>query len=461
MLRNSLHRLGRLGATCSHHHHRPFTALRALPRSSSFTWTATTTTTFRSMHSSSLKQSALAQLRSNGVFKRLMSNAAATATATNTTAAAAKATVTKPIVAYWLYFNAGLVFAIVVVGGLTRLTESGLSITEWNVISGMKPPRSEQEWIEEFEKYKQYPEYKLLNRHMELNEFKTIFYWEWTHRIIGRFIGAAFILPGLYFASRGYMSKRVMKQTFGITALLGFQGFMGWYMVKSGLSQALMEEPGAVPRVSQYRLTAHLATAFMIYAGTIFVAADILRQHKIATGTYPKEAAAMLNNPVLHRFRRFAHIMGALIFCTAMSGGLVAGLDAGLIYNEFPFMGNSMIPPKAELWSDDYVKPNDGGKWRNLLENPTTVQFDHRTLAESTATLATALWLYSRRLPLPKNARVAMNTMMGAVVLQVTLGISTLIYMVPIELAAAHQAGALALLTSNFWLIHALRKVPI
>lgn len=161
MLRNSLHRLGRLGATCSHHHHRPFTALRALPRSSSFTWTATTTTTFRSMHSSSLKQSALAQLRSNGVFKRLMSNAAATATATNTTAAAAKATVTKPIVAYWLYFNAGLVFAIVVVGGLTRLTESGLSITEWNVISGMKPPRSEQEWIEEFEKYKQYPEYKL------------------------------------------------------------------------------------------------------------------------------------------------------------------------------------------------------------------------------------------------------------------------------------------------------------
>lgn len=155
---------------------------------------------------------------------------------------------------------------------------------------------------------------------------------------------------------------------------------MGWYMVKSGLSQALMEEPGAVPRVSQYRLTAHLATAFMIYAGTIFVAADILRQHKIATGTYPKEAAAMLNNPVLHRFRRFAHIMGALIFCTAMSGGLVAGLDAGLIYNEFPFMGNSMIPPKAELWSDDYVKPNDGGKWRNLLENPTTVQFDHRTL---------------------------------------------------------------------------------
>ncbi|KAI8144370.1 COX15/CtaA family [Fennellomyces sp. T-0311] len=371
------------------------------------------------------------------------------------------ATTTRPAVAYWLYFNAGLVYAIVVVGGLTRLTESGLSITEWNVISGMKPPRSEKDWEEEFEKYKQFPEYKILNRHMTLDEFKNIFYWEWSHRMIGRFIGASFILPGLYFASRGHMTRRVAKQTFGITCMLGFQGFMGWYMVKSGLNQALMEEPGAVPRVSQYRLTAHLATAFMIYGSTIFVAADILRQNKIANGTYPKEVAKMLNNPALTRFRRCAHIMGSIIFLTAMTGGLVAGLDAGLIYNEFPYMGEGFVPPKSELWSDHYVKPNDNGKWRNLLENPTTVQFDHRTMAESTAVLTTALWAYSRKLPLPKNVRLAVNTMMGAVVVQVTLGITTLIYMVPIELAAAHQAGALALLTSNFWLIHALRKVPL
>ena len=155
---------------------------------------------------------------------------------------------------------------------------------------------------------------------------------------------------------------------------------MGWYMVKSGLNQALMEEPGAVPRVSQYRLTAHLATAFMIYGSTIFVAADILRQNKIANGTYPKEVAGMLNNPVLNRFRRCAHIMGAFIFATAMTGGLVAGLDAGLIYNEFPYMGQGFVPPKSELWNDHYVKPEDKGKWRNLLENPTTVQFDHRTM---------------------------------------------------------------------------------
>lgn len=236
---------------------------------------------------------------------------------------------------------------------------------------------------------------------------------------------------------------------------------MGWYMVKSGLSEALMKEPGAVPRVSQYRLTAHLATAIAIYASTIFVAADIIRQNKIASGKYPQSTASMLNNPILKRFRIATHSLGALMMVTVLSGGLVAGLDAGLIYNEFPFMGEGIVPPKNELWSDKYVKPTDNGKWRNFLENPTTVQFDHRTLAETTATLTTALWLYSRRLPLPKNVKMAVNTMMGAVVVQVTLGISTLIYMVPIQLAAAHQAGALALLTSNFWLIHALRRVPV
>ena len=155
---------------------------------------------------------------------------------------------------------------------------------------------------------------------------------------------------------------------------------MGWYMVQSGLNQALMEEPGAVPRVSQYRLTAHLAMALALYGATIFVAADIVRQNKIVNGTFCKETALMLNNPILGRFRRSAHIIGSLIFLTAMSGGLVAGLDAGLIYNEWPKMGNGFVPPKSELWSDIYVKDTDKGKWRNLLENPTTVQFDHRTL---------------------------------------------------------------------------------
>ncbi|KAG2182412.1 hypothetical protein INT43_007342 [Umbelopsis isabellina] len=393
--------------------------------------------------------------------KRFSSTVSATNVAAATQATAVEVKVTKPIVAYWLYFNAGLIFTIVVVGGLTRLTESGLSITEWNVISGMKPPRSQKDWEEEFEKYKQFPEYKLLNRHMTIDEFKNIFYWEWSHRMLGRFIGTAFILPGLYFASRGYMTKKVAKQCFGITAMLGFQGFMGWYMVKSGLSQALMKEPGAVPRVSQYRLTAHLATAFVIYGSTIMVAADIIRQHRLANGRITKDLIRAINNPALNRFRTAALFMLHFIFATAMTGGLVAGLDAGLIYNEWPMMGEGIVPPKNELWSNHFVKPGDNGKWRNLLENPTTVQFDHRTMAETTAVLATGLYLYSRRLPLPRNVKVASNAMMAAVAAQVTLGICTLIYMVPIELAALHQAGALTLLTANFWLVHTLRKIPV
>ncbi|CEP09989.1 hypothetical protein [Parasitella parasitica] len=389
-----------------------------------------------------------------------------TMTASNTSPAAAGAvqavvTHTKPIVAYWLYFNAGMVFAIVVVGGLTRLTESGLSIVEWNVISGMKPPRSEQEWRDEFEKYKQYPEYKLLNRHMEIEDFKGIFYWEWGHRMIGRFIGMSIILPGLYFARRGYMTKAVQKQVLFIASVMGFQGFMGWFMVKSGLNDALMKEVGAVPRVSQYRLTAHLCTAFIIYAGAIFSAADILRNDKLAKGTYPKHVANMINSSVLKQLRKYSHWLGGLIFITALSGGIVAGLDAGLIYTEYPKMGKGYIPPKSELWDDHYKKDTDHGKWRNLLENPVTAQFDHRTLAEFTALCTTGFWLYSRRLPLPPNARAACNAMMVAVATQITLGICTLIYMVPISLGAAHQAGALALLTSNFWTIHALRKVPL
>lgn len=296
---------------------------------------------------------------------------------------------------------------------------------------------------------------------MNLEEFKGIFYWEWGHRMIGRFIGMTLIVPAIYFARRGYMTKQVQKQVLFIASVMGFQGFMGWFMVKSGLNEALMKEVGAVPRVSQYRLTAHLCTALVIYAGAIFSAAGILRADKIARGVYPKQVAELLNASIMNRFRKYTHLLGGLMFITALSGGLVAGLDAGLVYTEYPKMGKGFIPPKDELWDDNFKKEGDRGKWRNLLENPVTAQFDHRCLAEFTAIATAALWVYSRRLPLPKNARNAANAMMAAAALQVTLGICTLIYMVPISLAAAHQAGALVLLTSNFWLIHALRRVPL
>lgn len=191
------------------------------------------------------------------------------------------------------------------------------------------------------------------------------------------------------------------------------------------------------------------------------VASDIMRQYKLANGTFSNDLVKAINNPALDRLRAAALFMTCFVFMTAMTGGLVAGLDAGLIYNEWPMMGEAVMPPINELWSNHFVKPGDHGKWRNLLENPTTVQFDHRTMAETAGVLSTALWVYSRRLPLPNNVRLAVNAMMAAVAAQVTLGIATLIYMVPIQLAALHQAGALTLLTTNFWLVHTLKKVPV
>ncbi|GES96697.1 cytochrome c oxidase assembly protein cox15 [Rhizophagus clarus] len=347
---------------------------------------------------------------------------------------------TKPIVGYWLLGNAGLVFGIVVLGGLTRLTESGLSIVEWKPITGVIPPLNNARWEEEFEKYKQFPEYKVLNYNMTLPEFKYIYFMEWTHRIWGRAIGLAFIVPATYFGFRGYMSKATLNKVIGLAGLLGFQGVLGWYMVKSGLSEESMEMPNAAPRVSHYRLAAHLGSAFLLYAGMLLTGLQVLRDAKIASGTFPETVAKALANPTINIFRRSAIGMTALVFLTSMSGALVAGLDAGLIYNEFPYMGQGIVPPKSELFSRIYAKAGDISLWRNFFDNPTTVQFDHRVLAMTTLSATIALWLYSRKLPLPSQTRLAANYLLGIAGLQVTLGISTLIYMVPIPLASAHQA---------------------
>ncbi|KAL1917389.1 uncharacterized protein VTP21DRAFT_5045 [Calcarisporiella thermophila] len=364
----------------------------------------------------------------------------------------------RPIVGYWLLFNAGSTFGIVVLGGLTRLTESGLSITEWNLIKGMKPPRSEEEWEVEFEKYKQFPEYKILNHQMTLPEFKSIFYMEWAHRMWGRFIGISFLLPAVYFTYKGYMTPAITRRAWGLGALIGFQGVLGWYMVKSGLKEELMTTPGAVPRVSPYRLAAHLGTAFVIYAGSIMTGLKVLRDWKIAQGTFPAGVTTALQNPRLAVFRRSAIGTAFLVFATAISGAFVAGLDAGLIYNEFPYMGGRLIPD--DLWTKDFAREDALGMLRNIFENPTTAQFDHRVLAISTFSVISSLWLYSRRLPLPPGARLAVNSLMGVALLQVSLGIGTLLLMVPTDLAAAHQAGSLTLLTTALWLTHAMKRIP-
>ncbi|CAB4384293.1 unnamed protein product [Rhizophagus irregularis] len=368
---------------------------------------------------------------------------------------------TKPTVGYWLLGTAGLVFGIVVLGGLTRLTESGLSIVEWKPITGIIPPLNNARWEEEFEKYKQFPEYKLLNYNMTLPEFKYIYFMEWAHRIWGRAIGLAFIIPATYFGFRGYMTKATLNKVIGLAGLLGFQGVLGWYMVKSGLSEESMAIPNTVPRVSHYRLAAHLGSAFLLYMGMLLTGLQVLRDAKIANGTFPKTVAKALANPAINTFRRSAIGMTALVFLTSMSGALVAGLDAGLIYNEFPYMGQGIVPPKSELFSKTYAKAGDISLWRNFFDNPTTVQFDHRVLAVTTLSIIIALWLYSRKIPLPSKTKLVANYLLGIAVLQVTLGISTLIYMVPIPLASAHQAGSLTLLSTALWLVHTIKKVPI
>ncbi|KHO01797.1 Heme A synthase/Protoheme IX farnesyltransferase [Metarhizium album ARSEF 1941] len=377
-------------------------------------------------------------------------------------------------VAYWLIGSAVSVFGIVVWGGLTRLTESGhgpsndefkrrLSITEWRPVTGSLPPMSRADWDSEFDKYRASPEFKLLNPHMTLGEFKKIYLMEWAHRVWGRLIGLSFVLPTVYLVARRRVTTKMAFNLVGISALIGFQGVIGWWMVKSGLRDDLFA-PGSHPRVSQYRLTAHLATAFVCYSWMLLSGLSILRTRRLLAD--PKAAASALRalqNPALNTFRRSVFALATLTFITIMSGALVAGLDAGLIYNEFPMMGVGLTPPKAELWDEFYCRKADGSDlwWRNMLENPSTVQLDHRILAVSTFCAILALFAYSRTgrvaAALPKDAKKGAKSLVHLVSLQAALGICTLIYMVPIPLAAAHQAGSLAVLTGALVLAHRLR----
>lgn len=379
--------------------------------------------------------------------------------------------VSHKTVAYWLLASAASVFGIVVFGGLTRLTESGyslfnmycmlvtdllsrLSITEWKPVTGSFPPTNDDDWNSEFAKYRASPEFKLLNPSMGLSEFKSIYYMEWTHRLWGRIVGISFVLPAIYFAARRKLSAPMAAKVAGIACLIGFQGGLGWWMVKSGLKDDLFA-PGSHPRVSQYRLVAHLGTAFICYTAMLWNGLTILRAHKLlADPIKADDILTVLKRPELRIFRRSVGALAVLIFLTAMSGGLVAGLDAGLIYNEFPYMGSGLIPPKSELFSDFYSHTPDKSDiwWRNALENPSLVQLDHRLLATSTFTSIMGLWAYTKLSPIVKQAlpaasRKGMHGLVGFACLQLTLGISTLIYMVPVPLASAHQAGSLALLS--------------
>lgn len=345
---------------------------------------------------------------------------------------------TNRIVGRWLLGCSGLVVGAVVLGGVTRLTESGLSMVDWHLVREMKPPQSQAEWEAEFSKYQQFPEFKIMNHDMTLPEFKFIFYMEWGHRMWGRLVGLAYILPTMYFWKKGYFNRSMKGKVLGLCGFVFFQGLLGWYMVKSGLEEK--PESYDIPRVSQYRLSAHLGSALLLYCASLWTGLTLLRPpHKLV------ETKSLL------QLRRFAKGTGALVFLTALSGAFVAGLDAGLVYNSFPKMGERWVPDDLLAFSPTL---------KNFFENPTTVQFDHRILAISSLTAITGLYLFSRRMMLPRRAKMAIDLLAAMAYLQVALGISTLLLYVPTPLAATHQSGSVALLSLAIWVLAELRKMP-
>jgi cytochrome c oxidase assembly protein subunit 15 len=354
-------------------------------------------------------------------------------------------------VAIWLLVCCAMIFAMVVIGGITRLTWSGLSITEWQPLTGIVPPLSTADWQAEFAKYQQTSQYKLLNTGMSPGDFQTIFLWEYVHRLWGRLIGFVYALPFVYFLIRGRIPRRLTWPLAGIFALGFAQGALGWYMVKSGLADRI--------EVSQYRLTAHLALALVIYAATLWTALGLLRS---PTPTLPRKrgretiTASAPNAPPPPQaeegwgggWRRASEAVLVLIGLTIVAGGFVAGLNAGLIYNTFPLMDGRFIPAGYAQLEPFF---------RNWFENVAAIQFDHRLLAETTVASVIMLWLTARRAALPRPARLALHALLAIALLQVSLGISTLLLVVPIPLAAAHQAGAVLLLTGAIVLRHRLR----
>ena len=320
----------------------------------------------------------------------------------------------------WLVVCGILVFCMIIVGGATRLTHSGLSIVEWEPIVGTIPPLNDTDWNQVFDEYKGSPEYQLINFGMSLDEFKVIFWWEYFHRLLGRLIGFVFFVPFLFFLLTRRLNAELTGRLLGIFALGGLQGGMGWYMVASGL----VDEPN----VSQYRLTAHLGIAFLIFGAITWTAMSVL---------YPSKTN--LSVPVRSMYKTSVAV-SATLFLMVLSGGFVAGLQAGLIYNTFPLMGNSFIPPNLFALTPF---------WTNFFDNMTTVQFDHRIIAYILAIMIPIFWFKLRRRDVSNLTKTLSNLLLGLLALQIVLGITTLIYHVPTVLGVAHQAiGSLLFITS-------------
>lgn len=326
---------------------------------------------------------------------------------------------TDSSVRLWLLVNSVMIIVMVVIGGTTRLTDSGLSMIDWSFFKGILPPLNEASWQTLFNEYKKFPEYKLINYDIDLSEFKKIFFWEYVHRIWGRLIGITFFLPFSYFLLKKKLSIKLLKILFVVFILGMFQGFMGWYMVESGLQRE--------PNVSQYRLAAHLSVAFLIYSILLFLSWN---QFNSRNNKLVSELNITLKNQMI--------LCYFLVFLTIILGAFVAGTNAGLAYNNFPFMGDTFLPPEAFR-----INP----WWKNFFENVSLIQFDHRVVATITLLIISYTWFSNLKKIHCKTIKILLNCLIIITSLQYGLGVLTLVFYVPIGLGVIHQLGSLILLS--------------
>ncbi|TNJ43184.1 COX15/CtaA family protein [Tamlana fucoidanivorans] len=330
-------------------------------------------------------------------------------------------------VVYWLLTGCFLIFIMVIVGGITRLTDSGLSISNYRLITGTIPPIGDQEWQEAFDLYKQHPEYQFYHSHFSIEDFKSIYFWEWIHRVIGRAIGLVFIIPFIYFLIRKQLTKPTIKKCVVLLGLGAFQGFLGWYMVKSGLVD--------MPDVSHYRLAAHLTTAFLTFAATLWVALDII---------FPNKKPA--NKPI----KNIIIISYIILIVQIIYGAFIAGLKAGLVHNHWPLMNDGeFIHPSVYVLEPFY---------KNLIENPSGIQFVHRILAFLVVACVFLIWKKAQSTSLSKYQKQSVNALVILVFFQFGLGVFTLILHVPLWLGVAHQVGAFLMLSAMTFTLHRFTK---
>ncbi len=328
----------------------------------------------------------------------------------------------RPVI-IWLLSGCFLIYAMVVIGGITRLTGSGLSITEWKIVTGTIPPLSQEAWEKEFDAYKQIPQYKLLNSDFQLSDFKKIFFWEYLHRLIGRIIGFVFLIPFFWFWWKKKFPEGFMKKALVLFALGGLQGFIGWFMVSSGLSENVY--------VSHYRLAIHLISAFTVFGFTFWYALDVASPPT----PLPKERGV----------KKLSILLFSVIILQIIYGAFVAGLKAGYAYPTWPKMGSEWFP--SDITSLEPI-------WRNFLEGHAGVQFVHRYIAYVLVALVGFLFYRSRKFPVANGQRKIIDVLAIIISAQFTLGVITLLYTVPITIAVLHQTGAFLLFATTLLLIH-------